>query len=654
MMNKEKILDLVNRFPYAIISIMAFITYAQTLAFGWVMLDDKGMIEEIVKLYPGLSSLPNAFIHEYASFFRPMQILIWALESFIGENSPFIYHLVNVILHSLVSVIVYYLFIKLSYSSRISLIIALIFSVHPLFTHAVAWIPSRGDLLLSLFGLLSYLYFLKYKDNNKIKLLLMHSLLFILALFSKETAAILPLIMLIYLIISKEKIFSPQYINLYIIWLFSIGLWYFVRSFSVSGDIPSEVFGIGPLLSNISIIPELAWKLFLPINLSTLPGFSLLGTIAGSVVLLGLIILPFTNRVLRKNSMYFGILWFLLFLLPALLFRLPHADIYYDYFEHRSYFASIGLLIYLAELLSVYKDRISKKVLNYSAAGLIILLFILTNINAVNYRNGVKFWLRGAKTNPDRPMIYNGLAVSLQEAGKTLLAEKTLLRSLEIDSNVFDTHNRLARFYYNENQKEKSLKHFYKTYRLRPDWPGSIVNLSVVLRELGRHEESANILKNALSFDSNNIIYYQNIVDSYITAKKFDSAYKYLQLSQKIGAEVNPSKFLLEWADHLYKQNDLKAAIVKAKQVIDSDPKNIDALNRLGIYEARQKHYSIALAYWENALQINPKYLPALQNFYKYYMSGKMYDKALIYAELIQKSGGKIPENEIKKLRGGY
>jgi tetratricopeptide (TPR) repeat protein len=495
---------------------------------------------------------------------------------------------------------------------------------------------------------------LKYRESQQMKYLLLQAVFLLLALFSKETAAFIPLIMIIYALISKDKIFNIRYIYFMISWLFCIGLWYFVRSYTVEGDIPSEVFGLGPLVSNLRIIPELIAKFFLPINLSTLPGFSTLSTVIGLVFIVVLIISLFSLSNLRKMPIYFGIIWFLLFLLPALLFRLPHADIYYDYFEHRSYFASIGLFIFIAEIIRANQNIENNKWFRISSISIIIILFALTTLNALNYRNATKFWMRGMKTNPERPMLYNGLAVSLQESGKNDLSEKIYLRSLKIDPNIYDTHDRLARFYYNNDQKQKALKHFYETYRLMPNTPQTIINLAVVLSELKKHEESAEILKNALNFDSNNLIYYQNIIESYKIAGNFDSAHKYLLISEQKGAKINTNRFLLDWASHLSKQNKHAEAIKMAQKVIENDPTNIEALNQLGVLHAISNDYRYALSYWEKALKLNPKFLPALQNFYKYYFRNNMYDKALVYAYLIEKAGGNIPENEMIKLKGNY
>jgi tetratricopeptide (TPR) repeat protein len=272
----------------------------------------------------------------------------------------------------------------------------------------------------------------------------------------------------------------------------------------------------------------------------------------------------------------------------------------------------------------------------------------------MNYKNGVKFWMRGVKTNPERPMLYNGLALSLQIDGKMELSEKTLLKSIKIDPNVYDTHNRLANLYYNMGNKERALEHFYESYRLRPDVPESTINLAVVLRELRRYNDAAEILKNALRFDEKNTVFYQNVIDNYKAAGNYDSAYKYIRMAESKGISIELNKFLLDWGSYLSSKNDQKGAIAKTKEVLNNEPENLQALNQIGVYYAKSGDFQQAISNWEKALRINPKFLPSLQNFYKFYLANKMYDKALIYADLIEKAGGNIPDDELKRLRGMF
>ena len=55
-------------------------------------------------------------------------------------------------------------FLSLRFSRRV-FFISLLFSVHPLFTDAIAWIPGRGDLLSGLFCLASFLSFIYYNNS---------------------------------------------------------------------------------------------------------------------------------------------------------------------------------------------------------------------------------------------------------------------------------------------------------------------------------------------------------------------------------------------------------------------------------------------------------------------------------------------------------
>lgn len=652
-LNLSKYEKYATKYPVLIIASFAVLAFLQSITFGWVMLDDKGMIEEVIKVYQDPASLIGVFTHEYARFFRPLQILSFTLESYIAGENPAIYHIVNLILHSFVSVLVFKVLLRFSIEKRISLILSIVFAVHPVFSHAVAWIPSRGDLLLTFFTLLSFLYFQKISEECNIKHLLLHNLFFLLALFSKESAVILPILIFIFVLIKERRITK---ILLYLLpgWIISMAIWYFIRSLSVPAALETEVFGFVPMIGNIQMVPELIGKFIIPFGLSTLPGFSTENTILGILVLLALIVLSLIGNNQNIKYIVFGMLWYILFLVPALLFRLPHADVYFDYFEHRIYLSSIGLIIIIAYLVSKFINESNRKYFAISSFAFVVAFFTITQFNTQYYKNGMKFWLRGIRTNPERPMLYNGLASVLINQRKDDQAEKILLKSIEIDPQIYDTHKSLAYFYYEDKRLQDATRHFYEAYKILPNLTESNINLAVVLNETGQHEKAAEVLKNAIRLNPENMAFYLSIIDNYKQAGKYDSAYKYLKIISKRTGNVNTTEFLLEWADHLSKAKDFENAIEKIERALEINPNNLHALNSLGIVYARQGNFSKALNYWEKILRIDPKFVPALKNFFKYYYDRKMYDKALVYADMLEKAGEKVDESVMKKLKGNF
>lgn len=94
--------------------------------------------------------------------YRPICVATFRLNYLFGELEPFGYHLVNVILHGIVSILFHYL-TKYIFGDRIlpRIIATLLFLVHPIHTEAVASVVGRAEILACLFFLLSLMAYLR-------------------------------------------------------------------------------------------------------------------------------------------------------------------------------------------------------------------------------------------------------------------------------------------------------------------------------------------------------------------------------------------------------------------------------------------------------------------------------------------------------------
>ncbi|XP_036921690.1 protein O-mannosyl-transferase TMTC4 isoform X2 [Sturnira hondurensis] len=114
--------------------------------------------------------------------YRPLTVLTFRINYYLsGGFHPMSFHMVNILLHSGISVLMVdvfsVLFGGLQYSSkgrrlnlapRSSLLAALLFAVHPVHTECVAGVVGRADLLGALFFLLSFLGYCKaFRESNK-------------------------------------------------------------------------------------------------------------------------------------------------------------------------------------------------------------------------------------------------------------------------------------------------------------------------------------------------------------------------------------------------------------------------------------------------------------------------------------------------------
>jgi Tfp pilus assembly protein PilF len=140
-----------------------------------------------------LATLPELFSPRqlYAAY-RPVRYLSFALDHAVSGDRPWAYHLFNSLYHGLAAAVVFLVLRRLTRDGRAALAGALLFVVHPVHTECVAYISGRRDLLVTLFYLLAFLAWLRWRETGRALDLALGAAAFGLALGSKETAVTLP------------------------------------------------------------------------------------------------------------------------------------------------------------------------------------------------------------------------------------------------------------------------------------------------------------------------------------------------------------------------------------------------------------------------------------------------------------------------------
>ncbi|MBN1552167.1 hypothetical protein JW979_11905 [bacterium] len=179
-----------------IIIILAFVSAYQSIDVGFIS-------DDFVLLHTSQTvSIPRLFTANWlgqvssGGFYRPITTLVWKLDYWCNGVNPSGYHKTNIIIHSMVSLLVF-LYIRLvSEDDWIAFISASLFSVHPVHVEATTWISGRTDLIASLF-FLSSLFILghayKYKLRPGFSIFISLGL-GLFSMLSKEIAFTLPFI----------------------------------------------------------------------------------------------------------------------------------------------------------------------------------------------------------------------------------------------------------------------------------------------------------------------------------------------------------------------------------------------------------------------------------------------------------------------------
>ena len=164
------------------IAALALACYANTLGNGFVFDDSAYLASDAVRKL----AVGDIFCSNWLGLdlYRPLTLLSLGLDfQFFGE-APWGYHLTNVLLHSVNSLLLYALARDLLGEERAALWAALLYASHPLQTEVVAWVSARGDLLASLLSLSALLAHRRRR--------VLAYLLYAGACLAKETAMVLP------------------------------------------------------------------------------------------------------------------------------------------------------------------------------------------------------------------------------------------------------------------------------------------------------------------------------------------------------------------------------------------------------------------------------------------------------------------------------
>ena len=212
-----------NRAPVYVaalsIALLTFLVYLPSLGNGFVNWDDDIYVTNNPQIWTlDLNFLGWVFTSLVNYNWYPLTILSLAVDHAIWGLEPMGYHLTNATLHTINTLLVFTLALRLAGLSGgpdvkgarsrdliIAATTALLFGVHPLHVESVAWVTERKDVLYACFFLLSIIAYLRYArdhingaNGSRRALYYAASLLFfLLSLMSKPMAVTLPMVLLI-------------------------------------------------------------------------------------------------------------------------------------------------------------------------------------------------------------------------------------------------------------------------------------------------------------------------------------------------------------------------------------------------------------------------------------------------------------------------
>ena len=360
---------------------------------------------------------------------RPVANISFALNYYFDGLEVRGYHVVNIIIHLLAGIMLYY-FVKktlsiplvrdkLGEAGFIPFFTALIWMVHPLHTQSVTYIIQRMNSMAVMFFIMAMLFYVKARlSPERVKKVLFFAISFfagLLAVGTKQNTATLPLFILLYewyffqdlrLKFSRQQLF----------WIVTIGclfvfvLYLFLGSSPLNRLFPSydgRPFSMAErVLTQPRVVLHYISLIFYPepgrLNLDyDFPlSYSLVSpatTLIAILVIIGMVGLAIYSA--RKNRLFsFCILWFLGNLVIESS-TIPLEII----FEHRTYLPSMLMILLLVLFLHRFVNK--RRVLIVSLVAVALLFSYWTYARNKVWQDELTLWADTHKKSPNKARV---------------------------------------------------------------------------------------------------------------------------------------------------------------------------------------------------------------------------------------------------------
>lgn len=517
-----------------------FATYGHTLGFGFVF-DDHEQIVRNPWIKDLGASVQAFYSHSFGwgeSFvpisYRPMVYFTYAVEHAVFGVEPRGWHLVNLLVHSTNAVLLFFLIARImpkgagAAQAPGSVLPpfagALFFALNPAGAEPVSWAGCVPELFYTLMGLSILLITVSEHGAERatgsfLKYRLIPGALFFLALLFKETAVVIPVLVLVYDLVMNgaRGLFTIRRAKRYVPYAAAFAAYFAIRtmvmghgvapSYTLHSHLAGPLFLLNAMVLfarylSAGILPTAVPMQMLEAVYSPLDPRAV-AALAG--IVLTLVLLFLFSRRERPGFLAMAIL--ILPVLPALyspaVSRVPFADRY-------MYFPVAGLALLAALLLG--KALSARPGLGRAMLALLALISVPYAVyghqRSLFWENDMVLWGSALKSQPGNYVAMHSIAKELFDKGR--LAEATGLFERALEENLSNAHpdrsmelvtrRALSNAYLKAGALDKAKRNIEEYLKYAPEDPGANYNLGLISQQAGNCADALEYYEKARIF----------------------------------------------------------------------------------------------------------------------------------------------------------
>ncbi|HUU27454.1 MAG TPA: tetratricopeptide repeat protein [archaeon] len=638
---------------------------------GFVNYDDPQLVLEPAsqgRLDLSLENLTRALVPDPRSSYTPLRWMTFMVCHALGGQTPWVYHLASLLIYTLLCLSVY-LFAhrllgwdeaagldragRLSRGNLWPLFAAFIFTAHPMNVESLAWVSAIKDLYQALFWMACVLSFI-YSENGWKTGKKLTVVFFILAVLSKPSALLLPLVLGAYIFCkpSSEKRFRLPWIVVGTIVMAVIAyLFYLIPHLKLF-----EVYRHGAGLSSVAagalkVFLAYLKTFLLPTALSVrylvrVPlTFFNPQTLLHLLAFLALLWLAIVFWRKRDRLPAFALSWVLVAFLPTsgiLPLEILRADRY-------ALVSMPVLAVVLATLLRAVKRRLPPlpgsllAISSWLVPFLFSVLFIqrlgvwrssetlwqdvltveprhtlaLNNLGAYyvdegDTTKGMDYLQRALCSNPAYDRAMNTLGLLYEAQGRKGEAEAMLKRAVEQPYHREESLINLGSFYLRSGRPELAEKILTEATEIAPQDPRIHYWLSACYQRSGQAGKALEEMRKALSIEPSSPVYLAGVGRLLILKGEIMEALGLLE--DALDRDRNFAPAYLGFGELFSAAGKLEDARTAYEEVLRREPGNLEALRNLASIQGRLGNIDSAAGLLKRLIAENPRDCEALAN----------------------------------------
>ena len=635
------------------LGLLVIVPYLPAMLWGSFVWDDRILtLSQAVPDWSGLWRLWSGEAYTMddtpEAHYWPLVYTTFWLEHKLWGFAPAGYHIVNVLLHLVNTLLVWQLLRRLAVPG--AWMVAAVFAVHPLHVESVAWVIERKDLLSGLFYLAAVLAWMRFVEQPRRGRYAGALALYVAGLLSKSIVVTLPVALLIWHWWKQGRVTSTDLLRLVPFGV--VGLVITVGDLSFSRSV--EPLSLGYSLTERMLIAARAlWfyagKLLWPSELAVIyplwdirVGDPLAWGYLIAAVALVVFLWGFRQRIGRGPLA--GALFFAVTLLPVLGF-VDYGYMEYAFVADRfQYLAGIGVMAVVIGAASCSVCRLPsmwQKVALGAAALTLVVLGLLTWQQASIWRNKETLWRHVVTLNPQardahlslskalyrqeryeealkaarvaveqRPNYYNThatLGAILNALGRFAEAETHLRRAITLHLQGWYAHLHLGDALYKQRRYEEALEATRVAVEQRPNYFKTHADLGLVLSALGRYEEAETHLRHALVLHPQAQVVHLHLGDALYKQGRYEEAIDVFAQAVALAPDSTRAAELHFLMGQAARENGQSESAAKYyMHTLEADPHHAEALHWLAMLRAEQQRYDEMLVLLQRLIALRP------------------------------------------------